>query len=180
MIKLNKRNFPLKKNEVIPVKVKNISLISSVGIADGKMLPVVFLDCNDRPDIDKLLINHRDLKSKFGKIESAFGFKSRLNKRFLLLHLFFKEPIECNIIVEFDILKHGLGIDQLIKNQGCYIQSDSRGSRVSETMNEPRTLTEIPSEHIKIHWDFLYNNAITKDFQKKAIVKINLKKWLHL
>lgn len=171
MIKLNKKTFMMKSIEVEPVKILNISLISSKGIADGKMLPVIFLDTTNRKDIENLLKNQEELGSKTGSIETAIAKKTRFNNKVLLLMLMFKEPIECNVIVEFEIEKYGFGLDLIIKNQGCYIQSSIKGDRLSTTMGEPRVLVEVHSQEIRKEWRKIYFESIVKKFKKKGMSK---------
>lgn len=172
MVKLKSKRIEVKNIESKPVEVVNISLISSVGVADGKMLPVIFLECRNRPDIDELLRNHSQLGSGNGRIESCFGRKSRLNNDSILLFLRFKEPYECTIIVDFSLENHAAGVDLLVKNQGCYIQSNSKGNMLSQTMTEPRILIEIPCDQISDEWEEIYykvtvNRFIRKGFKKK-------------
>ncbi len=171
MAKLHSEKLLVRNYERDYVRVANISLISSIGIADGKMLPVIFLDCSNRPDIEDLLINHSKLKDNYGKINTLFGRKSYIDNKFLYLVMMFKIPYECNVIAEFDINQHAAGIDLLVKNQVCYIQSNSKGNRIAETMNEPRVIIEVPSDQFTDEWEKIYFKVTTKRFTKKGYKK---------
>lgn len=171
MAKLHKATFQMTKMESIPLKISNVSLISSKGIADGKLLPIIFLDCTERPDIDKVFIDHKNLKEFSGDVETCFGFKSRFNKSSILLHIMLKKPIKFTIIIDFILSKDSSALDLLIRHQGCYIQSNSQGNSFVESADSPRILVEIPSDQISEAWEKIYFNSMKKNFLKKGFNK---------
>lgn len=175
MSKPKKKKIYLNENSLEPVDIVNVSMISSVGVADGKMLPVIFLDTTDRPDIDNFLENYEKLSPIEGDVSSVFGKKNHLDNSSIQMILQFTKPIRCDIIINFLLEKYAPALDSIVRNQGCYIQSAKNGKRMSTTMGEPRIILEILTGDFKDKWEDIYFKATVNKFKKKGVSRMKAK-----
>lgn len=101
------------------VPLVSSSLIAQKGFAEGKMLPVMFLDLKERQDVIELIDNHRYLDGKNGEcIGSWITEGKKIGKKIgneIKLLLDFKKPTPCKLIIIFDIQKQGFTVDMIIK-----------------------------------------------------------------
>src|SRR5688572_18901756 len=87
------------QRESKPVRIISEGAIAGKGVADGKLIPVLIVDTNDRPDIQELVRVHKHLPpgdaiSQWGKLEGTFDA--------VALVLTFTRPTEVVIILNFD------------------------------------------------------------------------------
>ncbi len=146
--------------EKIPVPIVSDAAMASRDIADGKLIPLVIIDTTSRPDIEDLIKAHRSLGP--GDANSSWGRLSK-NKNLINLILEFKKPSRCVLILEFDIIKQGIIIDQIVITKGLYIQYGREGDRFSSTVDHPRIFVEIPSSGFREEWNKVFHNALEKD-----------------
>jgi len=166
MTKLSVKQFQLKKHETTPVKVIDISSIAGKGVADGKMIPLLFLNTEDRPDIEEAIINH--INVDFGDVETLWVKKLSLFSRSgLFLLVILKKPSLCNILITFDIFKHGLGIDLIVENGGFYLQSSKHGTKFIENPDAPKIMVEMISTDFVNDWNRMFHSEVAKTLRKK-------------
>ena len=151
------------KIEKIPVPIVSDAAMASRDIADGKFIPLVIIDTTTRPDIEDLIKAHGSLGP--GDANSSWGRISK-NKNLLNLILEFKKPSKCVLILEFDIVRQGIIIDQIVTTKGLYIQYGREGDRFSSTVDHPRIFVEIPSPAFREGWNKIFHKALEKDGKK--------------
>lgn len=163
--KYKKIKIDLEDNERIPVEIIDISTVSSKGIADGKMMPVIFIDTLKRADIKETIENHKYVK--FGDVTTSWFRDSKRDYSNLYLLVELSGGGSCNFIIHFIIDKHGPGVDLIIKNGGCYIQSAEEGTKIKQNITAPRLLMEVIGHGFEEEWKRIYQIGITKMFNKK-------------
>jgi hypothetical protein len=153
--------------EAEPVPVVADAGIATVGVGDGRMIPLLILDTSKRPDIEDMVKAHHamegqgDVKAQWGRPDTFF------DKGLVSLILTFEKPSYCLIILRLDIGKYGGLVDQIIRSQGVYIQPGRPGDRLSTTFDSPRVLAEVPSREFQPEWDRMLRKAIRKRFQRE-------------
>lgn len=141
--------------------------IATVGVGDGRMIPLLILDTSRRPDIEDMVKAHHamdgqgDVKAQWGRPDTLF------DKGLVSLILTFEKPSYCLIILRLDIGKYGGLVDQIIRSQGLYIQPGRPGDRLSTTFDNPRVLAEVPSREFQPEWDRMLRKAMRKRFQRE-------------
>lgn len=141
--------------------------IATVGVGDGRMIPLLILDTCKRPDIEDMVKAHHamegqgDVKAQWGRPDTFF------DKGIVSLILTFEKPSYCLIILRLDIGKYGGLVDQIIRSQGVYIQPGRPGDRLSTTFDNPRVLAEVPSREFQPEWDRMLRKAMRKRFQRE-------------
>lgn len=174
MKKLHKKEILLNhKAEAESVPIVSDAGVATQGTADGRIIPVIILDTSLRPDIDDMVKAHKLIDA--GDAKSVWSVPSRLNINKITLVLTFIKPSRCVILIQFDIVKQGGVVDQIIQAQGVYIQPGKKGDRLSSTIDNDRILVEVPSKHFRKEWDKILHKALVKDFKKKGLSRNDAK-----
>ncbi|MEC4685484.1 MAG: hypothetical protein VST71_07115 [Nitrospirota bacterium] len=147
------------------VKIVADAAVSSQGIIEGKLIPLVILETSNRPDIDEMVRIHQhlppgDVVSQWGQIE---GEKDKI-----ALFLNFQRPAELSIILQFDIVNQGGLVDQILAARTLYIQPGREGDRLATTVDKPKILIEV-SDNFKEEWDRIFLKHIAKDMREKGL-----------
>ena len=123
--------------EATPVPIVADAAISTVGLHGGRMLPVLLLDTSNRPDVAELIRVHESLGP--GDVEVQWG---RIDGREGTVALFLKfiRPVELFLVLEFDIVRQGILVDQALTGQGIYIaRADGPTDRLKVRHQSPES-----------------------------------------
>ena len=154
-----------RERAIVPIVSDAVML--SVGVAEGRAIPVLILDTSLRPDIDDVVRAHEHLGP--GDATTSWVSAGLFHRRHLKLIVEFKRPQRCVIILEFDIARYGGVIDQIVHSELFYIQPGRPGDRLRNTMNRPRVMIEIPSEAFRPHWYLIWPRELERDFKKRGM-----------
>lgn len=150
-----------------PVPIVSDAAVATRGTADGRIIPVLIIDTSLRPDIEDMVRAHRYIGA--GDAKSTWSIPSRFNFDKISLILTIVKPSRCVLIIEFNIVRQGGLVDQIIYAQGVYIQPGKEGDRLSTTMDHDRILVEVPSRHFRNEWDRIFYKALSKNFKKRGL-----------
>ena len=164
--------FPARA-ETTPVPLVSSAAIATVNAADGRLVPLVIIDCSSRPDIDLFIRAHEYTEP--GDAESIW-FKPSEKDDILDLLLRFTKPSRCSVLLEFDILKYGGLIDSIVISQCLYLQCGKEGDTFASTFNRERIIVEIPSKSFRTDWDKALARVLEKDFRNRKFSKRDAKK----
>ena len=122
-----------------------------------------------------------------GDAETAWSLLSRFDKSKIRLIIYIKRPSQCLIVLEFDVVRDGGVVDQIVQAQGVYIQAGRMGDRLKSTLDNERILIEVHSREFRKNWDQILYKALKKDFRRRGLArhKANqaaedfLKEWRH-
>lgn len=95
-------NHPREKG-LVPVVSDAVML--SVGLAEGRAIPILILDTSLRPDIDILVQAHKHFGQ--GDAKSTWAASGLFDRRHLNLIVEFVKPQRCVIMLQFNIAQHG-------------------------------------------------------------------------
>jgi len=147
--------FPIHNlREAHPLRIVGDALIATRNVGGGRPIPLVILDTTDRPDLEELIRVHQYLPA--GDIDCGWG-ELEGSKGMVALILTFKRPSELIAILEFDIVKQGVIVDQILTARGLYIQSVRDGDRYIKNPDAPRILAEIPDTGFHEFWNRLFH-----------------------
>ena len=90
--------------------------ISTVGVANGRNIPVVFVPSDESKKTDSIISFHKNVSE--GNCISNWGLTS--NNQFVILCLDFQNPIKQKVILFFDIIKFGLLLNKLCTRSVCF------------------------------------------------------------
>jgi hypothetical protein len=151
-MKLRKETIKLRgPHEAMPVAIVADAMIATVGVGDGRQIPVLIVDTASRPDVEDFFRVHQYIPTGDHTVRWAHleGRKGKIS-----LVLTFIRPSELTIILEFDIVRQGGLVDHIIQARGFYLQRGQEGDRLSTTLDHPRIIVEIGD--LEFHnWDDL-------------------------
>ena len=130
--------------------------------ADGRLIPVIILDCESKKDLETLVNIHKDTPP--GDVMSTWGLK-RFNSREVYLVLKFFKPLELSFTIKFDSKHNSMLIDGIIHARSVYLQPGKKGDVFSNDINAPKILIEIPKKTTFNKWD----SILTKIVRKKLL-----------
>lgn len=150
------------KTDTIIATVVNIAALSSVGVANGRTIPVVILQPDEDHKIDAVINAHSGISG--GNCESQWG--CTYDRNTILLHLEFTEPLAVKIIIPLDIIQNGATIDQIIHTQCLFLMTGNPGMKLSQNLHKERILLEVPSREFAEEWGKLYKKKYCKHLRK--------------
>lgn len=138
--------------------------IADPEIGDGRLIPVLILDCDLRTDVLDMVLLHMD-NTPPGDVHVRWGVHA-FSKKIIYLTLDFKKPMPISIALEFNVSTMGGLVDFIIGARAVYLQPKDSGARVSEGMNKPRIIVEIPPATKLKGWDGIYSDSLIKIYRK--------------
>ena len=160
--------------ERTPVPIISDAAISSIGVAEGRLLPLVIIDTSSRPDVEDVIKAHKYLGP--GDAESIWIKPSGRDASQIGLVLSFLKPSRCIVLLEFDIASMGNLVDLIVRNRGLYLQPGRAGDRLKASMDKERILVEVPSKGFLEEWDTIYHKAIEAELRKRGFKKHEAKR----
>jgi len=143
-------------------------LVTNRTLADGRAIPILLIDCSLRPDIEDLITSNEHITSDDVKIQ--WGKPSKSSDAVVLV-LSFKRPSNCTAVIEFDTVKHGGTVDQIMRCEVVFFQSAEEGQRVASTLDKPKMVVEVPSKQALAAWNAHLFKALEADGIKKGMSK---------
>lgn len=148
--------------------IMNDGLIASKKLGDGRFIPMLQIDCSQNRPLFNLI--NLQAENQPGDVKSVWA-KNRSIKSQFLLALEFIRPIEAITIIPFDINKHESLIDSIMISHGLYIQPAELADGVSEGLNKPKVLVEIPDSVVIPNWEKIYRKRIEAKMKDKGLKK---------
>jgi len=147
--------------------------IASKSFADGRIVPVLVVDCENNKELLQLIQMHEDTPP--GDVSSIWG-KKMFSSRYVFLKLEFLQPMKVLATLKFDLEKQADLVDMIIFARGFFLQPRESGDSVSEGINKPKISIEIPDgTTFPVNWDKLYKSKVVKKFRKKGFLKMEAK-----
>ncbi len=163
-------------SEADPVPIVRDGIVATVAESYGRNIPVLILDTSSRPDIETMVRAHGELGP--GDAVSGWSFKPRHGFSFSAptLILRFTKPSQCLVVVQFDLEKQGILVDQILWAEGVYLQPGRPGDRLASTIDNPRILVEVPA-NVAFAKRFRsgYRKALFRKFRNRGLSRIDSK-----
>jgi hypothetical protein len=172
-MKPKKTKVWLAPHEARPVPIVADAAISRRGAFGGRLVPLLILDTTNRSDIDELIRVHHTLL-KPGDVKTQWAERDDHDGSIALV-LTFVRPVEAKVIIEFDIAKQGLLVEQALSGKGLYLQSGRAGDRLIKDHDRPKVLLEIVDTGFGKNWDGLFHKHLAKHFRTKGLSRSDAK-----
>ncbi len=147
--------------------------IASTQIGDGRLIPVLILECNEGNNFKRLVEIQESTKT--GDAIVRWGYQLH-SKRYVRLNVSFSKPMEIEINITFDLRKYAMVVDGIQIVKSVYLQPGQMGDRVSSTMDHPKIVIEIPEKTRLANWDLIVLSNIKRRLRKKISSRKSLKK----
>lgn len=140
--------------------------IATSGVGDGRMIPVLIVDCKNKTEIEDLISSHTD--SNPGDVISTWGWP-RWNNNLVYLILKFTKPANIEFGLKFNVMKDSALVDSILHTNAIYLQSSSSGRSLSDGLDGEKIIVEIPNTDFLPRWDKIYEKCLIKKFKKSGL-----------
>lgn len=159
----NKWSKAEKITDYIHTPVVACSALTSVGIANGRTIPVIFVENDDQGKIESAILLHKNVSQ--GACSTQWGVTK--DNKYVLLFLGFSLPTETQVVLFFDILKHGYIVSHILRMQCMYLMVGTKDTKLSEHLASPKVLIEVKNEDFIQKWNKIFKKEYTKHLKKK-------------
>lgn len=154
-------------------KLKLVPLVGDGAIGDpdwgdGRLIPVLILDCAAHPPLEDLILAHKDTPP--GDVTTTWGWKL-FSKNQVFLTFRFHRPVETSATVAFDVASQGGIVDCIINVRGVYLQPLTSGTRASEGIGKPKILVEVPAASTFPPWKNIYLKSLETSYRRRGLSK---------
>jgi hypothetical protein len=150
------------------IQIVGDGAIAHPDVGDGRLIPVLILDCDSRPDLYDMVLAHEDTQP--GDVKITWG-RELFNKRSVYLSVEFQRPVIAEAVIEFVVSKQGGLVELVLNARAFYFQPKNSGLRVIEGLDKPKILVEVPPGARLKDWDSIYRNFLIKLFKKQGATK---------
>jgi hypothetical protein len=164
-------------NDVVertPLKIVSDALVANSMLADGRLLPVLLVDCTTRTDIEDLIKAHAHITP--GDVKTQWGKSSKTSKTIQLI-LAFEKPSKCKAVLEFDILNQGGVVDRIMCCEALILQCGVEGERFKNTLDREKIVVEVPSKDTWSLWNEELFKALEDDAKRRGMSKKQAKEY---
>lgn len=157
--------------KAIPIPIVANGIVATKHVADGQMIPVLIIDCSNRPDIAHLIAVHKHLPP--GDVRSQWALPASVDET-VALHLRFLRPVITNLLLVFPIIPMGGLVDLIIRSRLVYLQPGRSGDQLSTNLDTPKILVEIPSTEFAAKWEKLYRAVTRRELKARGLARSKL------
>lgn len=154
--------------EAQPTRIINDAAVAALGVAEGRLIPLLIIDSVERPDIEELVRVHEHLPPGDVKIQWS---QLKNDSDGIAMLIRFTRPAEVFLMLYFDIVRQGGLVDQILSSRALYLQPGRNGDRLSNTLGAKRLLIEVPETGFSKPWDEIFFKHLVKDFRQKGLSK---------
>jgi hypothetical protein len=147
-------------------------MIGHPGIQSGRLVPVLIVDCTRHPALETLIHAHKDTAP--GDVVSTWGW-NRFSKKNVYLNLQFKQPVETAVTIAFQVSSQGILVESIIVARAVYLQPVSSGSRVSEGLDSPKIVVEVPASASFDVWESVYRKDLQSKYRARGLSRTEAK-----
>ena len=156
----------LSNSSVVPI-VRD-GAIATHHIGEGRMVPVLIIDCSEKVELRDLIHAHEETNT--GDVTVTWGISKNDKGKVMLILEFFK-PSVLEVLLQFDIAKQGGVVDSILQANAVYLQPLDSGARVIDGLEKEKILAEIPDTGFLEVWEKLYSESLTSIFKKSGLSK---------
>jgi hypothetical protein len=173
-MKQQKRTFTFSRPEwAIPVPIVGDAAISARGVHGGRLIPLLLLDTSARPDLAEFIRNHRSLGA--GDVDFYWGRRDN-HEGTIALFLEFIRPLEFVAILEFEIVRQGILVEQALSGQGIYLAiSEGPNDRLSDNIDRPKVILDLPDTGVRLQWDEIFLKHLTRHLREQGLARRDAK-----
>ena len=157
--------------QIFREKINHVPIVGDGAIGDprfgnGRVIPVLIVDCSAHTPLEDLILAHRDTPP--GDVRTAWSWHLLCRKK-VYLNFKFERPIETAATLTFDVARQGGIVDCIINVRGIYLQPLSSGKKVSEGMHNPKILVEVPPSSTFPTWKDTYRRSVERLYLERGL-----------
>lgn len=152
----------------IVVPIAGDGAIGHPDVADGRIIPVLIVDCSNHNNLYEFILLQESTPP--GDVSVTWG-RERFNKRAVYLTIAFHRPIATKAVFRFAIPAQAGLVDGIIHSRGVYLQPLQSGKSVSEGIDGPKIVVEVPPAATFDEWPEIHHAAIVRDYRRQGAPK---------
>jgi hypothetical protein len=148
----------------------------------GKLIPLVVIDTNERPDLDSLFASYTP--ETVGDVAIQWGRREGAPQGTVTLHIQFVAPIKQFLMLDFEIVRQGLLVDGILRRRELYLQGVR--SRDGDTQAQsPKVRVVIPDTQFDGIWEELLIHELVQrskalgasDHHARFLAQESIRRW---
>lgn len=154
-----------KIDESAIVPIVSDGAIGHPAIADGRIIPVLIVDCTKHQALYELIRLHESTPP--GDATLVWG-RQIFNKKHVFLTIEFSRPLPTKIVLRFTLAKQAGLVDGIIQSRGVYLQPLQSGRKVLDGMDKPKLLVEVPASATFPEWKELHRASAIRTYRDEG------------
>ena len=152
------------------VETRPAKIVSEPGRAymrpeDGKLIPLVWIDTSERPDIEALLASYKP--DTIGDVTIQWGRRDEAPKGTVTLFIRFIAPVELLLILDFEVVRQGMVVDEILRTRELYLQGIRPTTQADAQIRSPKVRVVVPDTRFGPIWEELLIDELAQ--QSKAL-----------
>lgn len=139
--------------------------IAHPGFADGRIIPVLVVDCAMHQQLYDLILMHSCTPP--GDVVANWGHRLFQTKD-VYLTLEFSQPLKTKAVFRFEVKRQASLVDGIIKSRGVYLQPVQLARRVIDGMDKPKILIEVPSSATFPRWNDIHRKSALQSYRRQG------------
>lgn len=140
------------------VSVLDVGLQAGIGVREGGWVPIVLVDTADRPAVAELLRVHEHFEE--GDVSISWG-RPVGTKDAIYLRIRCARPLETVVALKFPMPHLATSVESILRARCFYLQHGPTG-KLSNHLDEPKLLVDIPDTGFGGEWEKIYHSATAK------------------
>jgi hypothetical protein len=136
--------------ETRPARI--VSEPERVYMRDGKLIPLVVIDTNERSDIDSLFASYTP--ETVGDVAIQWGRRDGAPQGTVTLNIQFIAPVKQFLMLDFEIVRQGLVVDGILRTRELYLQGVRSGDADTQVQS-PKVRVVVPDTTFDGIWEEL-------------------------
>ena len=120
---------------------------------DGKLVPLAIIDTTDRPDIAALFAAYTP--ATVGNVAVQWGQRRKAPKGSVSLFLKFTAPVEQLLILDFEIIRQSVLVEEVLRTGELYLQRHQRPDEPEAPAKSSKIRVVVPDTGFAPHWEEL-------------------------
>jgi len=166
--------------ETRPAKIVNEP--ECVYMRDGKLIPLVVIETNERPDIDSLFASYNP--ETVGDVAIQWGRRDGAAQGTVTLNIQFIAPVKQLLMLDFEIVRQGLVVDGILRTRELYLQGIRSGDAETQ-VRSPKVRVVVPDTNFDGIWEELLIEKLAQrskalgasDHHARFLAQESIRRW---
>ena len=183
--------MPKKRNKRIHFNVEHeletrpariVSEPARVYMRDGKLVPLVIIDTDERPDIDSLFASYTP--ETVSEVAIQWARRDGAPKGTVTLSIQFIAPVKQHLLLDFEIVRQGLVVDGILRTRELYLQG-VRAGEAGAQVRSPKLRVVVPDTQFDGIWEDLLIHELAErskalgasDHHARFLAQESIRRW---
>lgn len=149
---------------------------------DARLVPLVVIDTRERPDLDSLFASYAP--ETVGKVAIQWGRRDGAPKGTVTLHIHFIAPVKQLLMLDFEIVRHGVLVDGILRARELYLQGTQSGDADTQLQSN-KVRVVVPNTQFDGIWEELLIDELVQrskalgatDLHARFLAQESIRRW---